>query len=507
MTIKEVERLTEMPRASIRFYEAEDLLHPQREKNGYRIYTQEHVDALLRIRLLRLLEVSVEEIRELAAERLTLPDCLRRHLAQLEEAQVRSARSAEICRQLVVESADFQSLDAALWLSRLENEQLSAAPEQVMLPKPGIFRRFLARSIDCTLYVLLWELLLVMLFRMNLTEGVTKHTTLLMTFLENLAVLVCILLFEPLLLHWWGTTPGKWVMGICVTDDKGARLAYRDALSRCAMLLLYGYGLGIPVLVLVRQVKSLRDIRRGEEPEWEWDSCLQLQGKSRIRAAALYVLSTVLLLVLQSGIRALPEIPPNRGELTAAEFAENFNAVQRYYDNGTNDYIFDGDMRELSAGIPWKLNAAGNWVSRDDNDLYAWIYQGEPPAITLHTGESGAVSGVTLSFRTSWEAESDSDAARRGRAFQKHIFLMRVVLQAFGRAVIEGAEFGGWRAMQDVVANGWREPSAFVYRNIAVSYDVDFSGCVPAENGAPRLEEMAEYCSVTYTFTIQRTDQ
>lgn len=507
MTIKEVEHLTGMPRASIRFYEAEGLFQPQREKNGYRIYTQEHVDALLRIRLLRTLDVSVEELRELASGRIALPDCLRKHMAQLEEAQVKSVRSAEVCRQMVDAAVDFRALDAALWLSRLENERPSAAPEQVMPPKPGIWRRLLARSVDYTIYILLWELILASLFRINLTEGVTKAPTLLMTFLESVAVLLCILLFEPLFLHWWGTTPGKWIMGICVTDDKGARLTYREALGRCGGLLFYGYGLGVPILTLIRQIKSLRDIRQGEEPEWEWDSQLQLRKKSRIRAVVLYVACTVLLLAAQECVRAIPEIPPNRGELTIAEFAENFNALQRYYDKGTNDYIIDGDMRELSAGIPWELDAAGNWVSRGDNDLYAWIYQGEPPAITLHIDESGAVSGVTLSFRTSWKAGSDSDTARRGRVFQKHVFLMRVALQAFGRAVIEGAEFGGWRAVQDVVANGWRESSAFVYRNITVSYDVDFSGCVPAENGAPRLEETAEHCSVTYAFSIQRTDQ
>ena len=506
MTIKEAESLTGMPRASIRFYEAEGLIEPRREKNGYRIYTQEHVDVLLRIRLLRTLDVSVEEIRELTAGRLALADCLRQHMARLEEAQVKAARSAEVCRQLMDASADFQTLDAELWLSRLESPQASDVPERAMPPKPGILRRVLARGFDSALYVLLWELLLTVLFRVNLTEGITKSPTLVMQLLENAAVMVCIMLFEPLFLRWWGTTPGKWVMGISVTDDKGKRLSYRDALSRCGMLLLYGYGLCIPILVVVRQVKSLMDIRQGEEPEWEWDSRLQLQNKSRVRAAVLYVVCAVLLLVSQEGVRGIPEIPPNRGELTIAEFAENFNAVQRYYEKGSNHYIIDGDMRELSAGIPWELDAAGHWVGRDDNDFYAWIYQGEPPAITLHTGESGAVSGVTLSFRTSWKAGSDSDTARRGRVFQKHIFLMRVALQAFGRAVIEGAEFGGWRAVQDVAANGWRESSAFVYRNIAVSYDVDFSGCTPMENGAPRLEETLERCAVAYTFTVQRTN-
>lgn len=505
MTIKEVESLTGMPRASVRFYEAEGLFHPQREKNGYRSYTQENVDELLRIRLLRMLEVSVEEIRELAAGRLALSDCLRGHMTRLKDAQVKSVRSAEICRRLADAAVDFRALDAARWLSLLEGEPPVSAPEQVMPPKPGVWRRLLARSVDNTIYILLWELVLAAAFRMNLTEGVTKSPALLMQLLESAAVMVCMVLFEPLFLHWWETTPGKWIVGIIVTDDKGKRLSYRDALRRCGMLLLYGYGLGIPVLVLVRQIKSLRDIRQGEEPEWEWDSRLQLQKRNRIRAAALYVICAVLLVALQTYIREIPEIPPNRGELTVEEFAENFNALLRYYEDGPNDYIVHADLRDMSAKLPWLLNANGEWVSRDDDGFYAWIYQERPPEFTLHTS-GGTLSGVTLSFQTEWEGGSDSDTARRGRVFRQHIFLMKVALQAFGRAVIEGTEFGGWRAVQDMIVNGWRQPCAFVYRNVAISYDVEFAGCVPKENGAPDLEETAEYCAVAYTFTIRSAE-
>lgn len=376
-----------------------------------------------------------------------------------------------------------------------------------MPPKPGVWRRLLARSVDYTIYILLWELVLAGVFRVNLAEGITKNPTLLMQLLESVAVMACIMLFEPLFLHWWGTTPGKWVMGICVTDDKGARLTYRDALSRCGMLLLYGYGLGIPVLVLIRQIKSLRDVRRGEEPEWEWDSRLQLQNKSWIRAVVLYVTSAVLLMVPRTYIRAIPELPPSRGELTVSEFAENFNAIQRYYEGGTNDYIFSSDMRELTVKIPWELDASGNWTAREGDD-YAWIAKGEPPEIVLHTKTDGTVSGVTLSYHTEWEAGTESDAARRGRDFGRHIFLMRVAAQSFGGAQTENwYPLGGWRAVQELMANGWQQDHGFVFRGTAVSYDVEFTGCAPAENGAPRLEEAetAERCSVTYTFIIRRT--
>ncbi len=41
MTIKEIEELSGMTRANIRFYEAEGLLAPVRGQNGYRDYAEE----------------------------------------------------------------------------------------------------------------------------------------------------------------------------------------------------------------------------------------------------------------------------------------------------------------------------------------------------------------------------------------------------------------------------------------------------------------------------------
>ena len=507
MTIKETEQLTGMPRASIRFYEAEGLICPQREKNGYRIYEQEDVDALLRIRLLRTLEVSLEELRELTEGRLTLADCLTQHTAQLEETRERAGRAVEVCRQMAEAEAEFRSLNAGRWLALLETAQPAPVPEQEILPKPGLIRRYLARGIDLSLYTLLWELLLAGVFRMNLATGITGgDTPLWMRLLENAVLLVCIFLFEPLFLHRWGATPGKWIMGIRVTDDRGGRLSWRDALGRCGMLLAYCYAFGIPILMPIRQIRCLLDVRKGEEPEWEWDSRLELKTKSRIRAAVLSAVCVAVMVMLQAEIRTLPELPPNRGNLTVEEFAENFNALQRYYEEGTGDYIFSGDMRELAVKYPWQLDESACWTARE-GAFYAWIYSGrEMPQLLLDTEEDGTVSGVMLRWHTGWEAGSDSDAARRGRVFQREIFLMRLALQAFGGAQRSNRlPFSGWRAVQDISANGWRRDYSLVHKNIAVDYDVEFFGCAPAENGAPRLEETAgaQSCSVSYTFTIR----
>ncbi len=53
MTIREIEALSGMTRANIRFYESEGLLTPNRMENGYRDYTRSDLDTLHKIRLLR----------------------------------------------------------------------------------------------------------------------------------------------------------------------------------------------------------------------------------------------------------------------------------------------------------------------------------------------------------------------------------------------------------------------------------------------------------------------
>ena len=66
MTIKEVEKLTGLTAKSIRYYEDKGLLTVERnEENDYRSYSEVEVNRLKKIKLLRYLEFSVEEVKEL----------------------------------------------------------------------------------------------------------------------------------------------------------------------------------------------------------------------------------------------------------------------------------------------------------------------------------------------------------------------------------------------------------------------------------------------------------
>ena len=69
MTMKEIENLSGMSRANIRFYETEGLLRPARDSNGYRNYSEEDLNTLRKIRLLRTLHLSLEDIRSISLDR------------------------------------------------------------------------------------------------------------------------------------------------------------------------------------------------------------------------------------------------------------------------------------------------------------------------------------------------------------------------------------------------------------------------------------------------------
>ena len=87
MQIKEVEILTEMSRANIRFYEKQGLLNrTNRNEYNYRDYTEEDVRQLQRIKLLRMLEVSMEDIKEMKDDVLKMEQMILERLSNLNDS-------------------------------------------------------------------------------------------------------------------------------------------------------------------------------------------------------------------------------------------------------------------------------------------------------------------------------------------------------------------------------------------------------------------------------------
>ena len=106
MKINEVERLVGITKGNIRFYEKEGLLTPGRNsENGYRDYSEEDLRTLEKIKLLRRLGVTIEELRALRDG-----GCTERHaraLLRLEDPILRQKALEQILsRQLTVAQTD-----------------------------------------------------------------------------------------------------------------------------------------------------------------------------------------------------------------------------------------------------------------------------------------------------------------------------------------------------------------------------------------------------------------
>lgn len=75
MHIKDIETRTGLSRATSTIMSRRGW-YIGRARNGYRDYSQEDLDTLLRVRLLRRLDVPIEEIRAMQAGELDLADVL-----------------------------------------------------------------------------------------------------------------------------------------------------------------------------------------------------------------------------------------------------------------------------------------------------------------------------------------------------------------------------------------------------------------------------------------------
>lgn len=124
MKINQVEQLVGITKGNIRFYEKEGLLTPGRNNdNGYRDYSDADVAWLKKIKLLRMLDVPIEEILRLKSGELTLEDAMGRHMIQLERKQSNLAAAQGVCAQIRDSHSQLDTLDADGVLAGMERQE------------------------------------------------------------------------------------------------------------------------------------------------------------------------------------------------------------------------------------------------------------------------------------------------------------------------------------------------------------------------------------------------
>lgn len=143
-----------------------------------------------------------------------------------------------------------------------EEAALLAAATPPPLPiGPVLWRRFWARWLDIHVYVAVWWLSMWVSGRQ--IEAV----------LNNIWIMVVQLvpwfIVESILIHRFGTTPGKWLLGLRVANTNGTPLSLAAATLRSFRVLVGGVGFGFSLLALFCQTLSYFTAKRLGNALWD----------------------------------------------------------------------------------------------------------------------------------------------------------------------------------------------------------------------------------------------
>ena len=128
MKINQVEELVGITKKNIRFYEEQGLICPERDsRNGYREYNLDDVKCLNQIKLLRRLEVPIEEIRKIQTKEISLEDCLDRHISHFTHKQSQLDIMKEMCKKM---TDTIQEKDSEILSLKSEKDNLEGKIEE-----------------------------------------------------------------------------------------------------------------------------------------------------------------------------------------------------------------------------------------------------------------------------------------------------------------------------------------------------------------------------------------
>ena len=359
--------------------------------------------------------------------------------------------------------------------------------------------RWLARGLDTALYDTLINVAWLLLFRDQSFIRLQTQNVLTIT-LWSVAMLALTLALEPLWLHFWGWTPGKWLFGLKLRDKNGEKLSIRQGWERSWLLTWEGYGWNIPFWSLWRLWKSRQDALEGWNGSWNGEmGCRYTKEERRFAGWAFVGARTALAAALVlTGLWSL--LPPCRGELTAAEFAQNYDFYFRTLGmDGQYAYepTLDGEGRWKDAAVVngsvvvhtqhgISVSSDGQSYSLDDGEDIVW----EEPEFTL---EDGRVTAVTLR----WEgcgAYVFSSGTREGLA-------LLAMTGAVDGLNLFNYDLNGWAAMGDRVFGQWGDVEVD-HRGLHISQKMEYSGYY--SDGTFLLTEEGEVprCEKTVTISL-----
>ena len=503
MNIKEMEQRSGLPRSGIRFYESEGLLSPVRSPNGYRDYSEDDLDTLMKIKRLRSLGLSLQEIKEVQSGALPLADALRAQLVRLGSMRGEMARAEAECRSLIDAGAGWADMMDVALPSPAAQEALPGAqreepggrdgagddfpltgreaaaragrPQQEARrlyldtgikyshrrpslgwtdghTEPGPWRRYFARFIDSWLYATATLAFVTLVLGLNPTdEGMGA------SIFEWLLRSLLLLTVEPLCLHFFAATPGKWLLGISVRDYDGKCLSFSEAFARTWKVYVMGLGLNIPIVYFITCLLAYRRSLKGEDQPWDseygrWIPVYR-QERSAGATAAIAAGGAAALLLVGVLCIARSQMPPHRGDLSTEEFVENYNELSDYFGIG---------------GAYVKLTPEGLVEDAPDGTYVLHLGNGTLPEFHF-TEEGGVLTRVELSV--DFAGEDGALASGYGRYYQ-----LAAMAYIWGRPGMGMFNFDARQEVVDCVYEHANEAYVAEWGGVTVINDPRYSG-------------------------------
>ncbi len=279
-----------------------------------------------------------------------MTELLIQHAKKLKNERYVDASLMEVVAEMNESETSFTSLDARKYLDLLESRDIKYNKDEKRPENQfrGPWRRYFARTLDYSIYTLILNIIGALIFKLNILDQ-----NLLNIIIDNYVALALMLIIEPYLLSTFGTTIGKAVFGLDLKTENGTNLTYKEGFHRTFCVIKSGMGFQIPIYNFVRLYKSYQSSEAGQVLPWDEGLSYTLKDTKTYRTA-LFLGANIIIIGVIALLFLVQRIPPNRGQLTLAEFVENYH----HYEDFLN--IEDGEYR---------LDKNGEWVKPDTYNI------------------------------------------------------------------------------------------------------------------------------------------
>lgn len=326
MQIQTIEQKTGLDRATIRYYEQEGLIKPQRLQNGYRDYSEQNLQDLHKIKLLRQIGLSLDAVLQLMEGKAELNSVLKNQIIVLQEHKTQVENAEAICHMIIKDNVSYKTIDPSKYFTVPRNEKyIESNPSEtphidyVYLESHPV-RRFVGRYLDQLLTSAILMLIFIVILRIRPFGDLQSN-------LLSIAALFLGMPINALFLCLLGTTPGKFAVGIFLKTPEGKNMSFMDALKREWSVFRFGMGYNIPIYNWIRLYKSYKIHTEGRELEWDYEHNTDVlytewDTKRGVFCAILGIICAIT--ISCSAVES--QLPKHRNaDLTLVQFAENYN--------------------------------------------------------------------------------------------------------------------------------------------------------------------------------------